>query len=117
MRDVIEWRRWWGDRVVWRSWVGVWLLALLLLAEHINGVLQLREPCSLLVDVPPSSLDALGDCLVPHDRFLFLPEPLYFLLNPIQLLLFYSSFDFLSFLIPILCLNLTELGVTMDDLK
>jgi hypothetical protein len=39
MRDVIERRRWLRDRIVWWRWVNVGLLALLLLAEHINGVL------------------------------------------------------------------------------
>jgi hypothetical protein len=32
-------RRWWRDRIVWRRWVGVGLLALLLLTKNINGVL------------------------------------------------------------------------------
>jgi hypothetical protein len=71
MKDLIEQQRWWGDSVVWRVWVGVGLLALLLLAENINGVLQFCEPCSLPIDVLPSSFGTLGDCLVPHDRFLF----------------------------------------------
>jgi hypothetical protein len=44
-------------------------------------------------------------------------EPLFFLLNRDQFLLFYSSFDFLSFLIPVLHLDLIELGVAMDNLK
>jgi hypothetical protein len=65
----------------------------------------------------PLSFGALSDCLVSYDRFLFLPEPLYFLLDPDQFLLFYSSFNFLSFLISILHLDLIELGVIMDDLK
>jgi hypothetical protein len=39
MRDVIEWRMWWRDRIVWQRWVGVGLLALLLLAKDIDGVL------------------------------------------------------------------------------
>jgi hypothetical protein len=32
-------RRWWRDRIVWRRWVGVGLLALLLLMKNVNGVL------------------------------------------------------------------------------
>jgi hypothetical protein len=28
-----------GDRIVWQSWVGVVLLALVLLEEHVDGVL------------------------------------------------------------------------------
>jgi hypothetical protein len=59
----------------------------------------------------------LSDFLEPHDGFLFWPEPLYFLLNHHQFLLFYRSFNFLSFLIPVLHLDLIELGVTMEDLK
>jgi hypothetical protein len=59
---------------------------------------------------------ALSDYLVPRDGLLFLPEPHYFLLDPDQLLLFYS-FKFLSFLIPVLHLDLIELGVAMDELK
>jgi hypothetical protein len=58
----------------------------------------------------------LSDCVVPNE-FFFLPEPLYFLLDPDQFLLFYNSFDFLSFLILFLHLDFFELGVAMDDLK
>jgi hypothetical protein len=39
MRDVVEQWRWWRDRIVWRRWVGIELLALLLLAKGIDGVL------------------------------------------------------------------------------
>jgi hypothetical protein len=52
----------------------------------INGVLYLCESCSFSVDVLPSSFAALSDCLVPHNGFLFLSEPLYFLLDPHQFL-------------------------------
>jgi hypothetical protein len=67
--------------------------------------------------VLPLSFGALSDCLVPHDGFLFLPEPFYFLLDPDQFFLFYCSFEFLSFLIPVLNLGLIKLRATMDDLK
>jgi hypothetical protein len=39
MSDVIERWRWWRDRIVWRRCVNMGLLALLLLAEDINGLL------------------------------------------------------------------------------
>jgi hypothetical protein len=93
------------------------LLVLLLLSKDIDSVLQLREPCSLAIDVMPPSFYALSDCLVPHDGFLFLPKHLYFMLDLDQFLFFCSSFDFLSFLIPILHLDLIELGVATHDLK
>jgi hypothetical protein len=54
---------------------------------------------------------------VSHDGFLFLPEPLYLLLNPHQLLLLCCSFAFLSFPILFLHLDLIELGISMDDLE
>jgi hypothetical protein len=46
--DVVEWRRWWRDIIVWWRWVGIglmlplaqrWLLPLLLLVKDINGIL------------------------------------------------------------------------------
>jgi hypothetical protein len=70
-----------------------------------------------LVNVLPPSFSALSNCLTPYDGFLFLSEHLYFLLDPDQFFLFYNHFDFLSFLIPVLHLDLIKLGVTMDDLK
>jgi hypothetical protein len=93
------------------------LLALLLLPKDIDSVLQLCEPCSLLVDALPPSFDVLSYCMAPHDGFLFLLEPLYFLLDSDQFLVIYSSFDFLSFLMPVLHLDLIRLGVTVNDLK
>jgi hypothetical protein len=59
----------------------------------------------------------LSDCMSSHDGFLFLSEPLYFLLDPDQFLLLFYSFDFLNFLIPVLHLDLVELGVIMNDLN
>jgi hypothetical protein len=70
----------------------------------------------LHVDVFPLSFGMLSDGLSSHDGFLFLPEAFYFLLDLDQLVLYYS-FDFLSFLIPVLYLDLIELRVVMDDLK
>jgi hypothetical protein len=82
MRDVIEQWRWWRNGIVWRMWVDIGLLVVFSLLKDIDGVLQLCEPCSLLVDVLLSSFSKLSDCLVPHDGFLFLLEPFYFLLDP-----------------------------------
>jgi hypothetical protein len=84
------------------------LLALLLLPNDIDSVLQLCKPFLLLVDALPSGFGVLRDCMVPHYGFLFLPELLYFLLDSDQFIL-YSSIDFLSFLIPILHLHLIRL--------
>jgi hypothetical protein len=39
MRDVVERQRWWWDGIVWQRWVGVGLLALLLLVKGIDSVL------------------------------------------------------------------------------
>jgi hypothetical protein len=58
----------------------------------------------------------LMDGLTSHDGFLLLPEPLYFPLNPGQLLLFYYDFIFFSFLVPILHLDLVELSVALNVL-
>jgi hypothetical protein len=91
-------------------------LSLLLLAKDIECILQLREPHPLSVDMLYASFDELSDVLPSHDGFLFLPEPLYFLLNPGQLLLFCCSFSFFSFLIPIMHLDLVELSVALNIL-
>jgi hypothetical protein len=39
MRNVIERQMWCRNRIVWWRWVGVRLLALLLLSKDIDGVL------------------------------------------------------------------------------
>jgi hypothetical protein len=59
----------------------------------------------------------MSDWLMSHDGFLFLPEPLYFLLDPDQFLLLCYIFDFLGFLIPVFHLNLIELWVVVNDLN
>jgi hypothetical protein len=64
------------------------------------------------IDVLPLSFGALSDCLSSHDGFLFLTEPLYFLVDPDQFLLLYCSIDFPSFLVPILHLDLIELELS-----
>jgi predicted CDP-diglyceride synthetase/phosphatidate cytidylyltransferase len=125
MRDVVELRRWWRDMVVWWKWVGVGLmlplaqkrlLPLLLLANDVDGILQLYELCPLSVDVLSVSFDALGNCLSSHNGFLFLPELLYLLLDLDQFFLLCCSFVFFSFLIPFLHLNLIKLNVAMNGL-
>jgi hypothetical protein len=62
------------------------------------------------------SFSALSNGLPSHDGFLFVPEPLYFLLNPSQVLLFCCGFVFFGFLIPILHFDLVELSVALNIL-
>jgi hypothetical protein len=64
-----------------------------------------------------TGFDALSDGLPSHDGFLFLLEPLYFLLNPSLLLLFCCGFVFFGFPVPILYLDLIELNVTLNILN
>jgi hypothetical protein len=59
------------------------------------------------------SFGALCDGLPSHDGLLFLPEPLYFLLNHGQLL-FCCGFVFIDFLVPILHLDLVELSIALN---
>jgi hypothetical protein len=73
------------------------------------------ELCSHFVDVLSASFDALSNCLSSHDGFLFLLEPLYFLLDPGQLLL-HCGFIFFRFLILVLHLDLVKLGVALKYL-
>jgi hypothetical protein len=63
-----------------------------------------------------TSFGALSDGLLSHDGFLFLPKPLYFLLDPEQLLLFCCGFVFFGFLIPVLHLDLVELNINLNIL-
>jgi hypothetical protein len=62
------------------------------------------------------SFSALSEGLPSRDGFLFLPEPLYFLLNPSKLLLFCCDFIIFSFLVLILHLDLVELSVALNIL-
>jgi hypothetical protein len=39
MKDVVERRRWWRDRIVWWRGIGIGLFALLLLVKDIDDVL------------------------------------------------------------------------------
>jgi hypothetical protein len=91
-------------------------LSLLLLAKDIASILQLRELRLFSVDMLSTSFSVLCDGLPSHDGFLFMSEPLYFLLNPGQLLFFCCGFILFGLLIPILYLDLVELSVTLNIL-
>jgi hypothetical protein len=76
--------------VVVAGWVGIErilylierrFLGLFLLMEN-DGVLQFCIPCPVSIDVLPSGLSPLSNCLPSHDGFLLLAEPLNFLLHP-----------------------------------
>jgi hypothetical protein len=58
------------------------LLPLLLLAKDLDIVLKLYESCPFSIDVLPSSFGMLSCCILPCNGFLFLIEPLDFLLDP-----------------------------------
>jgi hypothetical protein len=90
--------------------------SLLLLAKDIDNILQLCELGPLFVDVLSMSFSALRDGFPSQDEFLFLPKPLYFLVNLGQLLLFWCSFILFDFLVPILHLDLVEVGVALNVL-
>jgi hypothetical protein len=59
----------------------------------------------------------LSCCLPPHDGFLFLTEPLNFLLDSNQFLLLFYDFVFIRFFIPVLHLDLVGLGIIFNDLR
>jgi hypothetical protein len=59
----------------------MWWSFLPLLMEDVQVVLHLYEPHSLPVDVLPISFGALNCSLPSHNGFLFLLEPLNFLLD------------------------------------
>jgi hypothetical protein len=111
VRDlVVRWRRWWLVRdLIQRSF-----LSLLLLTENGEGVLYLSELRSLSVNVLLVGLDVLDCNLSSQDGFLFLPEPLNFLLDSGQFLLLCCYFIFLGFFIPIMVLDLIELCVSLS---
>jgi hypothetical protein len=126
--DMVIWRRWRGKIIVWRRCrrnVGVevllplilwWVLSLLLLVEDVNSILQLCQPHTLPIDVLSLSLGVLSGFLSSHDGLLLLSKPLYFLLDPDQLILFSLGFIFFCF-IQILDFNLVEFSFTLVDLQ
>jgi hypothetical protein len=65
--------------------------------------------------VLPPGFGVLSYYLPPHERFLFLMEPLDLLLDSEQLLLF-SRFIFGGFFLQVLQLDLFDLSVSLDDL-
>jgi hypothetical protein len=114
---IMQW--WWGVGVgLIVDMIEQGFLSLLLLAKDIDSVLQLHKIHPLSIDVLSMSFSTLCNGLPSHDGFLFLflPESLYFLLNPIQLLLFCCDFILFDFLFPILHLDLIELNVTLNIL-
>jgi hypothetical protein len=91
-------------------------LRLFLFVKDVDSVLYLYKPCPLSVDVLPSSFSTLSNCLPPHDGFLFLTEPLHFLLDLDQLFFIFYSFVFISFFILVLHLNLIKLSAALNGL-
>jgi hypothetical protein len=91
-------------------------LPLFLLAKDLDGVLELREPCSFCVNVLPSDFSTLSFYLPSCDNLLFLMEPLDLLLNSSQLYLF-CDFIFGGFVLPIFNLELLNLYIFLDDLN
>jgi hypothetical protein len=65
----------------------------------------------------PSSFDTLSCRFPPRDGFLFLTEPLDFLLDSEQLLLLFYNFIFISFFVPVLHLKLVVLSAALNDLR
>jgi hypothetical protein len=86
------------------------------LAEDVNGILQFCQPRTLPIDVLSLTFGTLSDFLSSHDGLLLLSKPLYFLLDPDQLALVGRSFLFFCF-IPILDIDLVELGFALVDLR
>jgi hypothetical protein len=54
--------------------------------------------------------------LPSHDGFLFLTEPLNFLLDSNELFFLFCSCIFISFFVPVLYSDLIELSVTLNEL-
>jgi hypothetical protein len=92
------------------------LLPLLLSAKNLDSVLELRESCSISVDVLLSSFSMLSCCLSSCDSFFFLMKALDFLLNSSQFL-FFCSFVFKGFILLVFDSNLFELYILLDDLN
>jgi hypothetical protein len=67
---------------------------LLLLTKDVNGLLELRLPCSFLLDLLLHNLGSLHCCPSFGHIFLLEPEALVFMPKVCQLLC-YDSFDFL----------------------
>jgi hypothetical protein len=63
-----------------------------------------------------SSFGTLSCYLPPHDGFLFLMEPLNFLLDSDQFLLLFYGFVFISIFILVLHLDLIKLDIALNDL-
>jgi hypothetical protein len=80
-----------------------------LVAEIFEVVFHLCESRSLSVDVLSMSFSALH-CSLPYQNGLFLPEPLDLLLDSGQLLFFCCRCFFLSFVIPIINLDVIRLA-------
>jgi hypothetical protein len=79
------------DLVMWQRWIDielvVWLfehrlLPLFLLANDLDSVLEIYEPCSLSIYLLPSDFDVLSCGLPASYSFLFLMKVLNLLLNP-----------------------------------
>jgi hypothetical protein len=130
VEEKVVWWGWWGwwrwmvgDLIMRWWWVDVGqimnviergFLSLLLLVKDIDSILQLCELCLLSVDMLSMGFSALCDGLPSHNGFLFLPEPLYFLLNAAQPLLFFCGFVLFDFHEPILHLNLVEISIALN---
>jgi hypothetical protein len=114
MRDMVlrRWCWWWVMMdLVKRSFV-----PLLLLSKNIESVLHLCDPRSLPIDILHVSFGVFDYSLSSQDGFLFLPDPLNFLLDSGQFLLFFCCFNFLGLFVPIKDLDLVKLCVPMDHL-
>jgi hypothetical protein len=113
--DLEMWRGWEVEVVLVVRLLERRLLPLLLLAENLDVVLELRKSCPFSVDMLSSSFGTLGCCLPPCDGFLFSTESLDLLLDPGQLL-FFCNFIFVGLIFPIFHLDLFKLCIFLDDL-
>jgi hypothetical protein len=118
---ILRWRwlmRVVGDVIVrWRSRWRRWLIRDLIvqwsfvpmLAEDFKVVSHLCEPRSLSVVVFSMSFSALHCGLSSHNGFMFLPGPFNLLLDSGKLLFLCCCYFFLSFIIPIISLDVVRL--------